>query len=530
MSEKSETKFYPALTGWANRRGSSTPMSRTRFVRRCAAGLAIALGVALGMFGGMQQRPAAAAPAAPTRNVSRPNIVVIVADDLGYGDLSAYGGDIKTPNIDAIGASGVRYTSGYATAPVCSPSRAGLLSGRFQGRFGLYYLLVNRAGPTGMPGSETTIAEVAKKANYRTAIVGKWHVGSGAGLHPLDQGFDSFFGFLDGATSYFPDGTKGLVTANTGEDKLVTRARFPIMRDRTIVDPPGNLTDAFTDEAVRFIDTNRKQPFFLYLAYNAPHMPLEATEEEVKPFADTPSTYSRVYKAMVTKLDQGVGRVMNELRALGLDRNTLVVFVSDNGCPNYDRGACSNAPLSGWKAFPLEGGDRIPFMLSWPGRVKSGQVAAQPISTLDIMPTIAAALGQRAPAGAEGRNLLPTGSSPDNRLFYWRMGPNYWVRQGPWKLIVINKTDSVQTLDDVLGKPIPDGTKFGVSPLGQWKMLFNLDSDPKELTDVSAAHPEIVARLDRRYEQWNRKNIDPAFTSRRVFRTEINGKKVQLIF
>lgn len=468
----------------------------------------------------------ASTPGAP---FDKPNVIVIVADDLGYGDLSSYGGDIRTPNIDALAGSGTRYTSAYATAPVCSPSRAGLLSGRFQGRFGFYYLLVNRGDAAGMPGSETTVAEVAKSANYRTGIVGKWHVGSGPGQHPLDQGFDSFFGFMDGATSYFPDGTKNLVLANTGEDKFVTRARFPIMRDRTIIDPPGNLTNAFTDEAVKFIDTNRDHPFFLYLAYNAPHMPLQATEEEVKPFADTPSVYSRVYKAMVTTLDNGVGRVMGELHSRGLDKNTIVVFVSDNGCPNYDRGACTNAPLSGWKAFPLEGGDRVPFLLSWPGHVSAGGVSASPISTLDIMPTIAAALHQAAPAGSEGRDLVSPQSSND-RLLYWRMGPNYWVRQGPWKLVVVNKADSVQTLDEVIGKPVPDGIKFGVSPLGQWKMLFNLDRDLKEQHDVAGEHPEIVARLERNYEQWNRKNRDPAFTSRRVYRTEIDGKKVQLIF
>jgi arylsulfatase A-like enzyme len=489
--------------------------------KRRLAGLAVLL------IGPLLNACAVPAAAAPNPRDDKPNIILIVADDLGYGDLGAYGGHIPTPNIDALARSGIRYDSAYATAPICSPSRAGLLSGRFQGRFGFYFNLVGRE--TGMPASETTIAEVAKQAGYRTALIGKWHVGEGPGLQPLDQGFDSFFGFLGGATSYFPDGTKGLVTADTGSDRLVTRARFPIMRGRTIVDPPGNITNVFTGEAVKFIAANRDQPFFLYLAYNAPHMPLEATAEDVKPFANDPSAYSRVYKAMMTTLDKGVGRVVDEVRSLGLEKNTIILFISDNGCPNYDRGACSNAPFSGWKAFPLEGGIRVPFILSAPGRVKAGQVSHQPISTLDIMPTIAAAVHRPAPAQSEGRNLLTAKLATADRKLYWRMGPNHWMRDGAWKLIVINKAATVQSLSDVTGKGLAEGVPPG-SPLGQWQILFNLDRDIGEMHDVAAQHADIVSSLQRGYEVWNRKNIDPIFPSRREFRTEMAGKKVQLIF
>ncbi|QKS00489.1 sulfatase-like hydrolase/transferase [Sphingomonas sp. CL5.1] len=464
---------------------------------------------------------------APRRPADRPNIIVIVADDLGYGDLSAYGGRIPTPNIDALARSGIRYDTAYATAPVCSPSRAGLLSGRFQGRFGFYYLLVGRQA--GMPANETTIAKVARQANYRTAMVGKWHVGEAPGMAPLDQGFDSFYGFLGGATNYFPDSTKGLIYADTGPDRLVTRTKFPILDGRTIVDPPGNITDVFTDKAIQVIDQKSDRPFFLYLAYNAPHMPLEATPEEVKPFAADPSIYSRVYKAMVTTLDKGVGRVVSEVRRQGLEKNTLILFVSDNGCPNYDRGACSNKPLSGWKAFPLEGGDRVPFMMSWPGHIKAGQVSHEMVSTLDFMPTIAAATHQPVPAGSEGHSLFAPRPATARPL-YWRQGPNHWLREGPWKLVTVNKTDKTESLSDVLGKPILSGLPGGVSPLGQWNMLFNLDRDPGEHHDVAAQHPEIVARLQDLFERWNRSNIDPAFPSRREYRTEIDGKKVQLVF
>lgn len=470
-----------------------------------------------------------AAAVAPLPHATAPNVILIVADDLGYGDLSAYGGRIATPHIDALARSGIRYTSAYATAPICSPSRAGLLSGRFQGRFGFYFNLVGR--DAGMPENETTIAEVAKQAGYRTAMIGKWHVGEGRGREPLDQGFDSFFGFLGGATSYFPDGTPGLVTADTGADELVTRARFPILRNREVVDPGGNITDVFTDEAIKFIDAGRQQPFFLYLAYNAPHMPFQATAEDVAPFTTTPSVYSRVYQAMVVTLDEAVGRVIGALRARGIENDTMVFFVSDNGCPNYTHDACSNGPNSGWKAFPLEGGIRVPFMLSAPGRVRAGQVESRVVSTLDIMPTIAAALYRAPPVTSEGRDLLAsqTESSGEPAL-YWRMGPNHWVRQGPWKLITMNKAAEVQSLSEVVGKPLPGAISSGVSPLGQWQMLFNLEIDPGETQDLAERHPGRMELLRQGFEAWDERNMPPIFPSRREFRTEIVDKKVQLIF
>jgi arylsulfatase A-like enzyme len=477
-------------------------------------------------FGSVSMQQAAAVTRSP--GAASPNIILIVADDLGFGDLGVYGGSIATPHIDALANSGIRYSSAYATAPICSPSRAGLLSGRFQGRFGFYFNLVGRE--TGMPTGETTIAEVAKEAGYRTAMIGKWHVGEGAGREPLDQGFDSFFGFLGGATSYFPDGTPGLITADTGADRLVTRARFPILRDREIVDPPGNITDVFTAEAVKFIESSRGQPFFLYLAYNAPHMPFQATVDEVARVAGTASVYSRVYQAMVSTLDRGVGRVMGALRERGIENDTVVFFISDNGCPNYTHGACSNAPYSGWKAFPLEGGVRVPFILSAPGRVQPGQVESRVISTLDIMPTLASLLGRSAPASSEGQNLLASHGEYGERALYWRMGPNHWARQGPWKLITINKAADVQSLSGVVGKPVPNAVPSGISPLGQWQLLFNLDLDPGETLDVAARRREYVGLLQQGYATWDEKNLAPAFPSRREFRTEMVGNKVQLIF
>jgi arylsulfatase A-like enzyme len=486
--------------------------------------LATGLVATLGSCGTVDEPQAVAANEART---NRPNVILIVVDDLGYGDIGAYDGDIPTPNIDAIARSGTRYTAAYSTAPICSPSRAGLLSGRFQGRFGFYFNLVGRE--TGMPSSETTLAEVAKQADYRTGMVGKWHVGEGAGIGPLDQGFDSFYGFMGGATSYFPDGTEGLITANTGPDHLITREKFPILDGRTVVRPTGNITDVFTDKALEFISSSRERPFFLYLAYNAPHTPLQATAEEVAPFADDPSPFSRVYKAMMATLDKNIGRLTDTLRSLGLDKNTIVIFVSDNGCPNYDRGACTNAPFSGWKAFPLEGGTRIPYIVNWPGHIEGGRVSDEPTSTLDIMPTIAAAIGRPAPAGSEGRNLLAATGPQADRPLFWRMGPNHWTRQGQWKLITINKAADTQDLSEITGKALTKDLDPH-SSFGQWDMLFNLYRDPAEQYDVGPERQQIVERMTGEFEEWDRSNVPPVFPSRREFRTEMNGKKVQLIF
>jgi arylsulfatase A-like enzyme len=464
--------------------------------------------------------------------VERPNVIVILADDLGYGDLGAYGGTIPTPNIDALARSGVRFTDGYVTAAVCAPSRSALLSGRHQARFGFEFNPVGRDEQRGLPTNETTIAQVMKQAGYATGMIGKWHIGQAQGFHPLDRGFDSYFGVLGGATTYLSNLEPGDLAPETGLDKAITRARLPIYRGRTVVDPPGYLTDVFTDEATAFIRENAGHPFFLYLAYNAPHTPLQATKAYLDRFPGEASPYRRTYEAMVSALDDGVGRVMAQLRASGLDRRTVVIFLSDNGCPNYVMGACSNAPLAGFKAFPWEGGVRTPFIISAPGRLPAGRVEKRMISSLDLMPTLADLAGVRPPAQAEGTDLMPylTGrrSGQLHDILFWRMGPNHAVREGRWKLLVVNKADSVQSMDEVLGAPVPDGVKAEVSPLGQWVLLFDLEADPGERRDLAALHPEIVRRLQARFAEWDRSNVEPMFTSRRQFKSQVDGRKVQL--
>jgi arylsulfatase A-like enzyme len=480
--------------------------------------------------GGVSAPVTAAAPASPAavKAARAPNVILIVADDLGFSDIGAYGGAIPTPNIDALAASGVRYDAAYSTAPICSPSRAGLLSGRAQTRFGFHFNVVQRQD-VGMPGSETTIAELARSAHYRTGIVGKWHVGEGEGMHPLEQGFERFYGFLGGATAYYPDGTKGIVGLGTAEDKLITRARFPIMDGQREVKPKGNITDVFTTRAIDFVRANRRQPFFLYLAYNAPHTPLQATESDLKRFAGEGRVVDQLYRATITRLDDNVGRLLRELERLKLADNSIVLFVSDNGCPNYLNGACSNAPFSGFKAFPLDGGTHVPFIVRAPGRIAGGQVNRDAVSTLDVMPTIAEAARVPVPSGSEGHSLF--GRGEENRILLWRMGPNYWMRHGRWKLISINRSQTTQDVTEVAGKrrnemhPIPSG-----SPDGQWKMLFDLAADPGEKNNLAAAHPEVVAKMEALYAAWDAGNKSPEFPSLRDYRTMINGEKVQLIF
>jgi len=469
---------------------------------------------------------------APVVDVKHPNVIVILADDLGYGDMSTYGGPIPTPNIDALASSGVRFTSGYVPAAVCAPSRAALLTGRQQTRFGFEFNPVGRDELSGLPLGETTIAQVMSVAGYATGMVGKWHIGQAAGFHPLDRGFDSFFGVLAGATDYITRPADGDIAAIIPGDNLTTRTRFPISRGRQVVDEPRYLTEAFTEEARGFIRANRDRPFFLYLAYNAPHTPLQATKKYADRFPNIASPYQRTYAALVSSLDDGVGAVMAEIRAQGLEQDTVVIFLSDNGCAGYIRGGCTNAPLEAGKGTPWEGGIRVPFIIAAPGRIPAGIVDDRPISSLDIMPTAARLAGTAPPARSEGVDLMPLfaggGQEPPHQALFWRMGPNHVVREGRWKLLVVNKSDTVQDLSEIYGQPVPDGVPATIGPLGQWVLLFDLDADPGETKDLAALHPDVVRRLSARFSVWDQLNIAPIFTSRRQYHTVIGGRRVQL--
>lgn len=411
---------------------------------------------------------------APGPAAAGPNVIVILADDLGYADIGLHGGDITTPHIDSIAARGVQFTNAYASHASCSPSRAGLLTGRHQMRFG-FIDNPDRVRPTrpgnslGLPPSEITLAEVLGDAGYRTAAIGKWHLGLAQELHPLEQGFDEFFGFLGSLHPYFPLGP--------GE----------ILRGRRSVEERDYLTDAFTREAADFIERNRKRPFFLYLAYNAVHTPLmgdtpPAKGETITLYGTGDAARDRAtYRNMVQALDAGVGRILATLRRLGIENDTLLMFVSDNGGARIT-GAYDNSPLRDFKGTLYEGGIRVPFLLQWPAGVGAGTRYDHPVSVLDILPTAAGAARAALPGNRviDGVDLAPylrgERAGAPHQALYWNWGPHeYAVRQGEWKLI-----------------------RRG----GQSIELYNLSRDIAETRNRSAAKPHRVRELDALLTRW----------------------------
>ncbi len=413
----------------------------------------------------------------------KPNVIFVVGDDVGYADVGFHGcKDIPTPHLDALAKSGVKFTNGYVSGPYCSPTRAGLLTGRYQTRFGHEF---NPGGvqPTkaGLPLTESTIADRMKAAGYRTALIGKWHLGTDE-RHPQKRGFDDFFGFLGGAHDYFePDG---------------------ILRGREPVNERAYLTDALGREAVAFIDANKSKPFFLYLAFNAVHTPMQADDPRLKKFEAIKNKQRQIYAAMMSAMDDAIGSVTKKLADERLTENTLVTFISDNGGPTMKATSVNgsiNAPLRGSKRTTLEGGVRVPFIISQPGKVKPGTTDDRPVIQLDLHATALAAAGvaPKAEWKLEGVDLTPYMSgnekgNPHDALF-WRFGKQMAVRQGDWKLV---KYD--------LGA----GGKSGLSAA----CLYNLQDDIGEATDLSARHPEKVKELQAAWDAWDKSNVAPLWT------------------
>jgi arylsulfatase A-like enzyme len=400
---------------------------------------------------------------------------------MGYGDAGFNGcTDIPTPCIDSIAKNGVRFSAGYVTAPQCSPSRSGLLSGRYQNRFGSEHNL--EIDKKGIPLGVKLFGDYLHMAGYRTGMVGKWHLGTMEGCHPLERGFDSFYGFLGGASQYFP-----LKNAKT---------ILHIFDGREPQQVSKYLTEVFGDQAIRFIESSEGKPFGLYLAFNAPHTPLQAPESYLAKFSHITDPKRKIYAAMVSSMDDTIGRVLDCLKQRGLEEKTLVVFLSDNGGPTFYNGS-SNGPLRGVKGDTLEGGIRVPFALQWKGTVPSGQTIDAPVSSLDLLPTAMAVAGTPPPADAafDGINLIPmlTGkAAPSPRTLTWRFpfgvpDQQIWaIRQGDFKLVKWNVL--------LEGSKRSKETRTG---------LFRLSDDIAESNDLSAAQPEKRQQLQKIYDDWN---------------------------
>ena len=454
---------------------------------------------------------------------SPPNIVLIVADDLGYGELGCQGNrQIPTPHIDSIAACGVRFTDGYVTAPFCSASRAGLMTGRYQTRFGYEFNpvgVMNEDPAAGLPLSEVTLARHLHDVGYTTALVGKWHLGGTAKHHPLRRGFDEFFGFLHEGHYFVPPPYHGVTTmlrrrslpgggsgrwisdeqtlvysTHMGHDEPAYDADNPLLRSGQPFDEREYLTDAFTREAIAFIERNTDKPFFLYLAYNAVHSPLQAPEKHMRRLAHVEDIHRRIFAAMLASLDEGVGRVLQAVRDARLDTKTLIVFISDNGGPTREL-TSSNKPLKGGKGDVYEGGLRVPFLMQWTGQLPAGTVYRHPVLSLDVYATSAAVAGAPIPERRriDGANLLPYlhGHSPGrpHAELFWRIGRRAAVRVGDWKLLR-NATH-----------------RNGAN----WE-LYNLADDISEDSNLATEHPERVTELKDVWLRYERQMMAPAWT------------------
>jgi arylsulfatase A-like enzyme len=420
-----------------------------------------------------------------TRKKTLPNLVLIVADDLGYGDLGIQGSkQIPTPNIDQLAREGIIFTNGYVSSPVCAPSRAGLMTGKNQAGFGFNDNLAGNqpgfdANYLGLPLTEQTLANKLKSLGYTTGLVGKWHLGAAPHFNPVNRGFDEFWGFLDGGHDYFtakPDGS-GM------ESAIQCNYKKP--------DPLTYMSDDIGNESVDFIRRHKNHPFFLYAAFNAPHAPMQATDEDLKLFSHVKDKLRQTYCAMVYRLDQNIGKIVKTVQEQGLERNTVVVFISDNGGPaNSISNGSINAPLRGQKTTLLEGGIRVPFFLKWPAMLDGGKKCTDPVSALDICPTFIDAAGGTVSEKDHytGVSILPylTGQTKQipHQTMEWRYTAGSALREGDWKLI-----------------RLPD----------RLPMLYHLSVDIAEEHDVSASYPDKTRSMLKKLGTWELRLPHPVF-------------------
>ena len=427
----------------------------------------------------------------------KPNILIIVADDLGYGELGCQGNpEIPTPNIDSLAKAGIRFTSGYVSGPYCSPTRAALMTGKYQQRFGHEFNPgpAEAANPNfGLSLNENTIGDRFKQIGYATGWFGKSHLGYRPEFHPLRRGFDEYFGFLGGAHDYLDAAADG---------------HNPILRGTNKVTSIDYTTDAFGREAIDFIERHHDQPWVCYLPFNAVHAPLEATSKYLSRFPNIKDEKRQKFAAMLSAMDDAVGAVMKKLREHQLEEDTLIFFISDNGGPTRQT-TSGNGPLRGFKAQTWEGGVRVPWIVHWKGHIPAGKVDDRPVIQLDILPTALAAAGVEAKPDwkLDGVNLLPylTGqkSGSPHEALYWRFGQQIALRQGDWKIVKAPGGGTGPAEEP--GKASTKGAQ-----------LYNLKDDIAEKENLAEKKPEKLKELCALWDQWNTELVDPKWVPMRA--------------
>lgn len=433
---------------------------------------------------------------APERH---PNVLLILADDLGYEDLGFQGSkEIQSPNLDQLAKNSIRFTDGHVTASVCSPSRAGLMTGRYQQRFG--HEANTPSFPNGMDLEEVTMAQRMKSLGYRTAVIGKWHLGATDQQYPTQRGFDLFYGLREGSRSYFYEPKKSDKPGNHRAIELNGKQ----------VEFDGYLTDVLGDQAAEYIQQPSEKPFFVFLSFTAPHGPMHATEDDLKRIAHITNKRRRTYAAMVWAMDRAIGNVVKHLKKSGEFDNTLIWFLSDNG--GATNNSSSNLPLAGHKGIKFEGGIRVPFLMHWPAKFPKGRVEDRLVSALDILPTSVAAAGGEVETESsknrplDGVNLLPyltnENTGVPHQKLYWHKLWFSAMRNGPWKLIYVQD--------------------YGYA-------LYNLNDDLGESQNLAAAMPDRVESMSRQLNEWKSSLMEPLWGEGQVWFKVHSKNHIRLI-
>ena len=451
-----------------------------------------------------------------------PNVIIILADDLGLPDVSAYGyNKAQTPNLERLAQAGTLFKNGYVAASVCAVSRAALLTGISPQKFGFSYNLdKKRDADKGLQLSQTTLANYLKNTGYNTYAIGKWHLGWAEKYYPMNRGFDDFYGFMSGQTLYASEATPGIITTHTKFDKqkpvsfeqrgnggeIISGANRTLVNDNSVY-----TTDDFTNRAVQYINAQReeKSPFFIYLAYNAPHWPLQVPEKYYNKFPEIQDPVRRTYVAMINNLDDNIGRILDKLAETGQEENTMVVFLSDNGCSGR-YGVCDcSSPLGAGKFTYVQGGINIPFIIKWPGKIAAKHISHVPVSSLDITPTVLRAARQEISDkhfdGIDLSDMLHHEATWQERKLYFGQSPVYAMVEGNWKLWVSEDQQRAE--------------------------LYNIADDLAQQKDLSQTHSKQKSSMLHDLENWKKTLVKADwplhFTNNNW---QVCGKETQLVY